>query len=67
MSVFMCLCACVCLHEEGLQEHYAEGDSEGIKISILKTFTLLEDSISVFQYWVWISTPSGIRKKWFTK
>ena len=33
----------------------------------MKTFTLLEDSISVFQYWVWISTPSGIRKKWFTK
>ena len=44
VCVFMSLCACVCLHEEGLQEHYAEGlqehyaegNSEGIKISIFE-------------------------------
>ena len=40
VCVFMCqylwLCACVCLHEEGLQEHYAEEDSEGTKISLFE-------------------------------
>ena len=37
------------------------------KFPYFETFTLLEDSISVFQYSVWISTPSSIRKKWLTK
>ena len=40
VCVFMCLCvflcAYVCLHEEGIQERYAEEDFEGTKISIFE-------------------------------
>ena len=32
------------------------------KLSYLKTLTLLEDTISVFQYVVWISTPAASEK-----
>ena len=37
VCVCVCVCVCgVCVHEEGLQEHYAEGDSERTKISIFE-------------------------------
>ena len=34
--VSLCVSVRVCLHEEGLQEYYAEEDSEGTKISIFE-------------------------------
>ena len=63
MSACVCVCMCVsvCLHEEGLEEHYAEGNSERTKTVIFED-TLLEDTISVFQYVVWISTPAASEK-----
>ena len=70
--VFMCLCVCVCVRvfvymKKDFKNTMQKKILKEQKFPYLKTFTLLEDNISVFQYWVWISTPSCIRKEWFTK
>ena len=68
VSAYVCVCVRVCVYmKKDFKGSMQKAILKELKFPYLKTFTLLEDSISVFQYWIWISTPNCMRKKWLTK
>ena len=61
--VCVCVCVCLCVYmKKDLKNTMQREILKERKLSYLKTLTLLEDTISVFQYVVWISTPAASEK-----
>ena len=63
VCVCVCVCVCLCVYmKKDLKNTMQREILKERKLSYLKTLTLLEDTISVFQYVVWISAPAASEK-----